>query len=762
MSGAPSRLQTLVPGRPWPLGATVCLEPSAASGKAVADSMSPTGALSTGVNFAVWAPDASMIELCVFDDGGRKELARRRLPACSDGVWHGFLPGARPGLVYGLRAHGPWAPHRGHRFNPARLLLDPWAREVVGRYGRQGPGPADDRELAAELALHVGHSAADPERPDLHDNAAVALKARVPAPRAPSSRPPRPGIPRERMVLYEAHVRSLTMRHPDIPQALRGSYAALAHPAMLAHYGSLGITTLSLLPLHFRADEAALQRRGLANHWGYAPIAWLAPETRYWSGRAGTSAASELSDAIDTLHAEGFEVVLDVVFNHTAEIDENGPTLSLRGLANARYYHLAPGNPARYQNCTGCGNSVNLAEPRVVELVIGALRHWAEHYRVDGFRFDLATTLARDHHGNFSRSAGFFAALQADPVLASLKWIAEPWDVGAGGYQLGGFPAGWLEWNDQYRDAMRAWWLRGTGDRGEFAHRFAGSSTQFRHAARAPTASVNFMTAHDGFTLRDLVSFDHKHNLDNGEGNRDGHHHNNSWNCGVEGPTDDASVNALRARLQRALLATLLSSQGTPMLLAGDELGHSQRGNNNAYCQDNPTTWLAWDEHDDGLLACVKRLLTLRAQHPALRQRDWLSSHPDPQAPQAVLWWHPDGHVLHGNDWQARDDRALAIRLQAPADAGCGEGACGVLLLINPDAERDFRLPPGRWQMVFDSDAADGVPATVETLASHLHAPAPTWTVPARCIQILIDSRPTPEHTAAASDTPSTPHEARP
>ncbi|MBS0542903.1 MAG: glycogen debranching enzyme GlgX, partial [Proteobacteria bacterium] len=333
MSDAPGPLlQTLVPGRPWPLGATLC---------------------EAGVNFAVWAPDATAIDLCLFDDAGRHELARQRLPACSEGVWHGRLPDARPGLVYALRAHGPWAPQQGHRFNTAKLLLDPWAREVVGRYGRQGPGPADDTALGAELALHVGHLAADADQPDPRDNAAVALKARVPAPLAPSPRPPLPGIPRARTVLYEAHVRSLTMLHPDIPAALRGSYAALAHPAMLAHYRSLGITTLNLLPLHFRADEAALQRRGLANHWGYAPIAWLAPETRYWSGRPGTSPESELRDAIDGLHAAGLEVVLDVVFNHTAEIDDNGPTLSLRGLANARYYHLTPGKASRYQDFTG-------------------------------------------------------------------------------------------------------------------------------------------------------------------------------------------------------------------------------------------------------------------------------------------------------------------------------------------------------------------------------------------------------------------------
>ncbi len=682
-------------GRPWPLGAA------------------STG---TGVNFAVWAPDATAIELCLFDDDGRIEQARLRLPVCTEGVWHGFLPGGRPGIVYGLRAHGPWAPRQGHRFNPAKLLLDPWAQDVVGRYGRQAPGPADDpqqaAELAAELALHLGSSPADPGRPDPHDNAAVALKARVPAPEHRRPRPRRPRVPADLTVLYEAHVRGLTMAHPGVPPELRGSYAALAHPAMIAHYKALGVTTLSLLPVHFRADEAALQRRGLANYWGYAPIAWLAPETRYASGRPGTTPGGELRDAIDTLHAEGIEVIIDVVFNHSAELDHTGPTLSLRGLANARYYHLGPhGEPLDW---TGCGNAINLAEPRVVELVIGALRHWATHYRVDGFRFDLATTLARNHHGHFERGAGFFAALQADPQLSRLKWVAEPWDIGPGGYQLGAFPPGWCEWNDQYRDTLRRWWLHGQGDRGGFAHRFAASSGQFHHDGRAPTASVNFISAHDGFTLRDLVSFEHKHNLANGEHNRDGHHHNASVNCGVEGDTTDPAVLALRGRLQRALLASLLLSQGTPMLLAGDEIGHSQHGNNNAYCQDNATTWLAWPGADAALLACSARLLALRRQHPALRQAHWLKGPSDDATAPSVRWLAPDGHPLSGAAWQAHCG-ALAIWLHAapddPARCATPGDPAPVLLLINRDpAPCRFTLPPGSWQAAFDSDTPDGQP----------------------------------------------------
>ena len=482
-------------GQPSPLGASLGEE-----------------AGTPGVNFAVWAPDAEAIDLCLFDAEGRNERLRLRLPACSEGVWHGFLAGGGSGLVYGLRAHGPWAPERGHWFNPARLLLDPWAQEVVGRYGRQGPSPAGEvaleDALAAELALFRAARANDAQQPDPTDNAVFALKARVPAPVAPRARPPRPHIARACTVLYEAHVRALTRRHPGIPAALRGSYAALADPAMLAHYRALGITTLCLLPLHFRADEAALQRRGLANHWGYAPIAWLAPETRYASGRPGSSAQRELMDAIDALHAAGLEVVLDVVFNHTAELDADGPMLSLRGLANARAYHLMPDAPARYQDWSGCGNAVNMGEPRMVELALGALRHWATHYGVDGFRLDLAATLGRDRHGCFDAGGALFAAIMADPQLTRLKWIAEPWDLGPGGYRLGAFAPGWMEWNDRFRDTMRGWWLRGRGDRGAFVQRFAGSAAEFDHDRRAPTASVNFICAHDGFTLRDLVSFE--------------------------------------------------------------------------------------------------------------------------------------------------------------------------------------------------------------------------------------------------------------
>lgn len=697
----------LEPGNPWPLGAHVSHH-------------------GTGVNFAVWAPEADRVELCLFDADGSQELSRIDLPCCSNGVWHGHLLQARPGLVYGYRAHGPWSPQRGMRFNPAKLLLDPWSEDIVGQY-------------RGALDLYIGHRADDPSAPDPRDNAAIALKARVLEPTSVLAEQVC-RVAHHRMVVYECHVKALTRLHPDIPAALQGSYAALAHPAMIAHYRELGITTLNLLPVQARADEAALQERGLSNHWGYAPIAWLAPEPRYWSGRHGTSPASEFRDTVAALHAAGFEVVLDVVFNHTAEGDETGPTLSLRGLANARYYHLQPDRPDRYRNWTGCGNSIDLSEPRTVELVLGALRHWVQRYGVDGFRLDLAVTLARGRDGHFSTRAAFFAAVQADPCLSRVKWIAEPWDIAEGGYQLGAFPAGWQEWNDQYRDFVRAWWLCGSGDRGAFAHRFAASGAQFHHSARAPTASINFITAHDGFTLNDLVSYMDRHNLANGEHNRDGHRHNHAWNCGTEGPSTDPTIRALRRQLQRALLATLLTSQGTPMLLAGDELGHSQHGNNNAYCQDNEMTWLNWKDADTDLQHCITRLVRLRAEHPALREPDWLIGGHDDDTTSSVLWWHPDGRPLAGDDWNAHGDRALGIRLQhAPA-------ADAVLILVNPAAEtRRFTLPRGDWSIVFDSSCMGGAPTADSDAAQAPSTGRSTHMcmVPARSMLIGLDTRAT-------------------
>ena len=666
----------LTEGRPFPLGAT--------AGPA-------------GINFALAAPGATQVELCLFDAAGRDERQRLRLPARTDGVWHGHLDGATPGLVYGWRVHGPWAPHEGARFNPAKVLLDPYAREIVGRY--------DGGDLFA------GHVPGQPALRDPRDNAAVALKARVEAPVAAAALPPpietRPRIAATDRVIYELHVRGQTMRHPDVPEALRGTYAGLAEPAVLDPLRRLGITTLSLLPVQHRADEERLLKAGLSNYWGYNTIGWFAPDTRYWSGRPGTTPASEFRALAEAVHARGMELVVDVVYNHSAESDEAGPTLSLRGIDNALYYRLRADDRARYENWTGCGNCLDFAQPRVVQLATDSLRHWVQMLGVDGFRFDLAPVLARRADGEFDPRAPFLTAVAQDPVLARALLIAEPWDIGPGGYRLGGFPPGWLEWNDRFRDAQRGFWLdHGTG-LGEFAHRFAGSSGEFQHSQRAPTASVNFVTAHDGFTLRDLVSYEERHNLPNGEGNRDGSSRNLSRNCGVEGETTDETVRARRARLQRVLLAALLLSQGTPMLLAGDEIGRTQQGNNNAYCQDNPTTWLDWEHADAGLRRCVEQLLALRREAAPLRSTDWWPTTPPsattgPGATHALRWLAPDGTDMQPEDWLRRGRHALAILFDAPPQK------VAWLVLVNAGAEAvDFDLPAGRWLRRFSSEAAE-------------------------------------------------------
>ncbi len=617
-----------------------------------------------GINFALAAPHAQAVSLCLFDADGTREYARMSMPARSAGVWHGFLEGAAPGQVYGYRVHGPHAPELGLRFDPELVLLDPYAREIVGSYTGQ------DGAFKARVTV------------DDYDWGADA--------------PPRRAL--AETVLYELHVKGFTRVHPGVPPELRGTYAGMAHPAALDHLERLGVSAVSVLPLQQRADEIRLQQNGLSNYWGYSTIGFFAAEPRYWSGRAGTSATSELRDMVKALHARGIEVILDVVYNHTGESDEGGPTLAFRGIDNASYYHLKPDNKALYENWTGCGNCLNLSDPLVLQMVMDSLRYWVQQMHVDGFRFDLAPTLARDVHG-FSRRTAFLAALRQDPVLATVKLIAEPWDLGPDGYQLGNFPGGWLEWNDQYRDTMRGFWLGRGITLGQFALRFAGSSDLFEHHGRAPSASVNFICAHDGFTLRDLVSYDNKHNAANGEDNRDGHSHNLSWNCGAEGPSDDPAVQALRARLQRALLATLVFSQGTPMLLAGDDIGHTQGGNNNAYCQDNAVSWLAWEGADSALTDYVVRLLALRRTYPALRRADWLRDIP---------WFGPDGAALTPEDWGDPARRAIGFVL---------DDSCMLLFNAAPDAQ-PFMLPPGNWRVLLDSANPDRAEASVDGSAT--------------------------------------------
>jgi glycogen operon protein len=661
-----------------------------------------------GVNFALAAPHASCVELCLFDASGTREVARLPLPRRTHGVWHGLLPlaaDAAAGLIYGWRVHGPWDPACGQRFNPAKLLLDPCAREVVGRY--------DGSEL------HRGHGADGAA--DARDNAASALKARVVADLPPP--PPRPRLDPAQRVIYELHVKGFTALHPDIDPELRGTYAGLAHPAALAHLRELGVTTVSLLPVAASADESRLLAQGLRNYWGYNPVAWSAPDARYWSGRAGTTPRGEFRALVDALHAAGLEVILDVVYNHTAEGDESGPTLSLRGIDNALYYHLPPQDRARYQNWSGCGNSVNLNEPLVLRTALDSLRRWAGEFGVDGFRFDLAASLGRGGaqlRGAFQQHSPFVCALAQDPLLHDRLMIAEPWDVGPGGYQLGGFPPGWLEWNDGFRDTQRAFWLRHEGTRGMFARRLSGSSDVFDPRWRDAIASVNFVAAHDGFTLHDLVSYARRHNQANGEDNHDGHGHNLSVNNGVEGETERADVLAARGAQQRALLAMVLLSLGTPMLLAGDEFGQTQNGNNNAYCQDNATAWLQWARADLKLRDFVRELIALRRRQPLLQTRSWWQSAPDSPGPFAE-WFDPPGRPLQPSGWERGGAGALMLRLSDASGA--------LLILVNAAAgSADFCLPEGRWRLVLDSLAGAGGAASARLLQAHeVLAPTAVW-----------------------------------
>lgn len=628
-----------------------------------------------GVNFALVAPNAHDVWLCLFDESGQTEHARLKMPVCEDGVWHGYLPGAAPGLVYAYRLSGVYAPHQGHRFNPNKVLLDPYARSVVGQYLGQGAFLDNTPE----------------------DTAAIALKGRVVHETYDWGEDAPPQVPLSETIIYELHVKGFTQLNALVPETLRGTYAGLGQPVVLEYLKYLGVTTVDLLPVHAFVDESRLQKNGLTNYWGYNSIGFFAPDARYWSGRADTTPISEFRDMVKALHNQGIEVILDVIYNHTAEADETGPTLSFRGIDNSLYYHLHPDNPKHYENWSGCGNSLKLSEPRVLQMVMDSLRYWVEEMHVDGFRFDLAAILARDADG-FSTAAPFFAAVQQDPALARVKLIAESWDLGAGGYQVGQFPAGWFEWNDQYRDTMRAFWLHQWPTLGDFAKRFAGSSDLFRHHNRSAVASVNFITAHDGFTLQDLVSHNHKHNQANGENNQDGSHHNHSWNCGVEGDTDDPDICQLRDKLRRALLATLLFSQGTPMLAAGDEMGRTQQGNNNVYCQDNVISWLDWDRADAELQAYVRQLILLRQRYPALRRVSWFTGKKQATGYADIVWLASSGGSIKDVDWHEHGRVCMGVLISGSET----EATC--LVLVNASAQPvAFQLPHGQWRVLLDS-----------------------------------------------------------
>jgi glycogen operon protein len=643
-----------------------------------------------GTNFAVASGIAEGVEVCLLDDGGGE--TRVRLPAYDDGVWHGFVPGIGAGQAYGFRVHGPWDPARGLRCNPAKLLLDPYARATRGEVS-----------FGPEV---LGHDAHNPEAASSLDSAGHVPVSLVTDPmfRWGADAPPRCGY--SDTIIYEVHVKGLTMRHPDVPEALRGTYAGLGHQAVVDYLTGLGVTAVELLPVHQYVPEAFLRDRGLTNYWGYNTIGYFAPHHSYSAAvRAGQDGGQvgEFKAMVRALHHAGLEVILDVVFNHTAEGGAGGPTLCFRGLDNPAYYRLDPGDPSRYYDTTGTGNSLNAGQSVTLRLIMDSLRYWLTEMHVDGFRFDLAATLARQE-GGFSPMSAFFDLVAQDPVVSQAKLIAEPWDVGQmDSYDLGRFPVLWHEWNGKYRDSMRDFWRsQKTGGIGEFATRFSGSSDLYGPGRRSPAASINLITVHDGFTLRDLVSYDGKHNDANGESNRDGTDDNRSWNCGAEGPTPDPEVLALRARQSRAMLATVLLSLGVPMLLGGDELGRTQGGNNNAYCQDNDVSWFDWSAVDGDLLAFSKNLVAFRRSHPVFRRRRFLTG----AEASDLGWFTPAGTAMTQADWDDRN--ALAIGVYLDGSDAPDQAPDGSLLL-----DDDFLVLVNAWWEPLDF----AIPAIPQTRA---------------------------------------------
>jgi len=659
-----------------------------------------------GVNFSLFSAAAERVELCLFEPNGRHELQRIQLRERTDEVWHCYLPEARPGQLYGYRVHGPYKPELGYRFNPHKLLVEPYARHLTGTL----------RWSDAHFGYRVGHRLEDLSF-DRRDSAPGMPKCRVidPAFTWGEDRPPR--VPWQDTVIYELHVRGLTMRHPGVPPALRGTYAGLACQPVIDHLKQLGVTTVELMPVHYFIDDRHLVEKGLRNYWGYNSLGFFAPDMRYSS----TGRVSEFKTMVKTLHSAGIEVILDVVYNHTAEGNQLGPTLSLRGIDNTAYYRVLASDPRYYMDYTGTGNTLNMRHPRVLQLIMDSLRYWVLEMHVDGFRFDLASALARELH-EVNRLGAFFDIITQDPVLSRVKLIAEPWDLGEGGYQVGNFPSGWTEWNDRYRDTVRAYWKGDGGKIGEFARRLTGSSDLYEASGRKPHASINFVTAHDGFTLADLVSYNDKHNDANGENNHDGHNNNLSWNCGVEGPTTDPEINALRARQRRNFIATLMLSQGVPMLVAGDEIGRSQQGNNNAYCQDNDTSWVDWAVDDEGkaLLQFVQRMLQIRRDHPVFRRHRYFQGRPIRGGNlKDLAWLSPEGREMNDDEWDQDFARCLGVyfageSLEETDRRGRPLRDGNFLLLLNAHHEMiPFVLPDFRngttWQALVDTTYAQGL-----------------------------------------------------
>jgi isoamylase len=679
----------LWPGQPFPLGATFD---------------------GNGTNFSLFSETAEMIELCLFGDDGTEE--RFQLPEITAFIHHGYVPGVQPGQRYGYRVHGPWAPAGGQRANPAKLLIDPYAKAVEGHI--------DWHDAVFDYRMDEG-----PDGPaDTTDSAPYVPRSVVANPFFDwgDDRPPR--VPWHETLVYETHVRGLTMRHPDVAEEQRGTYSGLASEPVIAHLKALGVTAVELMPVHQFVDDRRLVELGLRNYWGYNSIAYLAPHNLYASyGQRGQQVA-EFKQMVKSLHAEGIEVILDVVYNHTADGNEQGPTLSLKGIDNPAYYRLDPADPRRYVDYTGTGNSLNMRHPHVLQLIMDSLRYWVNEMHVDGFRFDLAATLARELH-DVDKLSSFFDLIQQDPVVSQAKLIAEPWDVGEGGYQVGNFPPLWSEWNGKYRDEVRDFWRGADHTVAEFGYRFTGSSDLYESTGRTPSASINFITAHDGFSLADLVAYEHKRNDPNGEDNHDGTDDNRSWNCGAEGPTGDREVLVLRRRQQRNLLATLLLSQGVPMLLGGDELGRTQQGNNNAYPQDNELSWYDWDGADTDLLEFTRRLTALRREHPVFRRRKWFQGRPiRGHEADDLEWFTPEGVAMTEDDWRVGYARSIGVFLNGQAITALGTRGQRVVddsfyAIFNAYGETlDFVLPDGpyaeRWAVVLDTadtEAEHGFPA---------------------------------------------------
>lgn len=646
-----------------------------------------------GTNFALFSATADRVELCLFDEASGAEVERITLPEYTNEVWHGYLPGVGPGTLYGYRVHGPYEPEKGLRFNPNKLLLDPYARELAG-------------EVAWSQA-HFGY-VLDAEDADLsyntEDSAAGMPKCRILDLRTPGASAARkPLIPWDRTVFYEAHVRGLTKMHPAVPEHLRGTFEGLGQKALIDYVKSLGVTSVELLPVHAFPDDAHLGEKGLSNYWGYNTMAFFALEQRY----LGPNGVAGFREMVRAYHDANIEVILDVVYNHTAEGNELGPTLSFKGIDNFSYYRTLPDTPRYYINDTGTGNTVNVSHPRVLQMVMDSLRYWATDMEVDGFRFDLGTILGREPFG-FDQRGGFFDAVGQDPVLSKVKLVGEPWDIGPGGYQVGGFPPGWAEWNDKYRDSVRDYWKGTEGIMGDFAARVTGSGDIYDLRGRRPWAGVNFVTAHDGFTLNDLVSYNDKHNEANGEDNKDGHSDNRSYNYGVEGPTDDPDIIAVRERQKRNILATLLLSHGTPMILAGDEFGRTQDGNNNGYCQDNALSWLDWEgitPEGKALTDFVRRLLEMRAKQPLLRRCSFRDG-------MGVTWLNPGGGEQTPEQWADAGANSIALRLTREDLEDDGEAWSDIIIAFNAhDGPVDFKLPEREgkvWRAVIDTDAPDG------------------------------------------------------